>query len=82
MGKGHRARPMSPVGHRNQPGLFLSRTIPVRAVSRHGTQEPNFEGFSGSGVGFGPSSTNRRFSVLQQTIGHFVEDPARSSLLP
>ena len=51
VGKGHRARPMSPVGHRNQPGLFLSRTIPVRAVSRHGTQETNFEGFPGSGVG-------------------------------
>ena len=72
VGKGHHDRPVSPDEHRNQPGQVSSHAIPGSNVSRHGTQEPDFEDFSGSGVGFSPFITKTRIFVLQQAISHFV----------
>ena len=68
--------------HHNQLGQVSPLAVPVSDASQHGPQEPDFEGFSGSGAGFSPSITNRRIFVLQQAISSFVEAPARLSLLP
>ena len=56
MGKGHSSRSVSPVMHRHKPGQVSSLAVPVSNVSRHGPQEPDFEGFSGSAVGFSLST--------------------------
>ena len=72
VGKGHCSRSLLPVKHHYQPGQDSSLAVPVSDVSWHVPQEPDFEGFSGSGAGFSPFITNRRIFVLGQAIGHFV----------